>query len=192
MRRDSALAKPIKSSFLSVEKDAETILKKLFISSQPYSDLLKRLLIINTKDCLDGSNENYSEIIKNTSVKELLEDQYITLIPRIPMKEHEEVKSYIILSFDEYMPTTNPEYRDCSIYFDILCPTQYWDLCDYQLRPLKIAGTIDGILNGARLSGIGQLEFVGGQEFILNEDFGGYTLMYRSVHGNDDKLPIED
>ena len=46
MRRDTALAKPIKSSFLSCEKDAEEIIKKLFVSSQPYSDLLKRLLII--------------------------------------------------------------------------------------------------------------------------------------------------
>ena len=31
----------------------ETILRKLFIESRPYSDDLKRLLVINTKDCLD-------------------------------------------------------------------------------------------------------------------------------------------
>ena len=42
----------IKSTFLSCEKDTEAILKKLFIDSKPYSDMLKRLLIINTKDCL--------------------------------------------------------------------------------------------------------------------------------------------
>jgi hypothetical protein len=42
------------SSFLSCEKDLEAILKKLFIESQPYSDDLKRLLVINTKDCLDN------------------------------------------------------------------------------------------------------------------------------------------
>jgi hypothetical protein len=41
------------SSFLSCEKDLEAILKKLFIESQPYSNDLKRLLVINTKDCLD-------------------------------------------------------------------------------------------------------------------------------------------
>jgi len=41
------------SSFLSCEKDTEIILRKLFISSQPYSDILKRLLVIQAKDCLD-------------------------------------------------------------------------------------------------------------------------------------------
>ena len=33
-----------KSSFLSCEKDTEAIIKKLFVDSKPYSDLLKRLL----------------------------------------------------------------------------------------------------------------------------------------------------
>ena len=50
MKRDTILTKPLSSSFLSCEKDAETIIKKLFVSSKPFSDDLKRLLIINTKD----------------------------------------------------------------------------------------------------------------------------------------------
>ena len=32
--------------------------------SYPYSDELKRLLMINTKDCLDKSNERYQKIVK--------------------------------------------------------------------------------------------------------------------------------
>ena len=46
----------LKSSFQSVEKDIELILKKLFIENKPLSDELKKLLIINTKDCLDEVN----------------------------------------------------------------------------------------------------------------------------------------
>ena len=57
------------------------------------------------------------------------------------------------------------------------------------MGPLQIAGYIDGILNNARLSGIGRFEFVGCNELILNEEMSGYTLMYHAVHGNDDKLP---
>ena len=188
MKRDTIMSKPIKSSFLSCEKDAETIIKHLFVTSKPYSDDLKRLLVINTKDCLDSSNENYRKIVENTSVKELLEENYITLVPRIKMKEHEEVKSYIILSFDNFESTSNPEYRDFSISFDILCNTDYWYLGDYQLRPLKIAGIIDGILDGARLSGIGELEFAGGRQLILSNELSGYTISYVATHGNDDKL----
>lgn len=191
MKRDTIMAKPIKSSFYSCEKDAETIIKKLFVSSNPYSDDLKRLLIINTKDCLDDSNENYCKIVKNTSVKELMESNYITLVPKLKLKEHEEVKNYIIMTFDNFTPTSNPEYRDCTVSFDIICHTDYWDLGNYALRPLKIAGIIDGILDEARLSGIGKFEFLGLSELILSEDLSGYTLIYQAVHGNDDTIPPE-
>ena len=192
MKKNTVLTKALKSSFLSCEKDAETIIKKLFVESRPYSDQLKKLLMINTKDCLDDSNKNYDEIVRNTSVKELLEGKYITLIPKVKLKEHEEVKSYIIISFDNFIPTSNPEYRDCTIHFDILCHTDYWDLGDYKLRPLKIAGIIDGILDECKLSGIGRLQFSGGSELILNEDLSGYTLTYIATHGNDDLLEEGD
>jgi len=53
MKKDLILNKKIYSPFLSIDKDIEKILKTLFITSRPYSDLLKRLLIINNKNCLD-------------------------------------------------------------------------------------------------------------------------------------------
>ena len=34
--------------------------------------------------------------------------------------------------------------EDCTIMIDILCHTDCWDLGNYQIRPLKIAGYIDG------------------------------------------------
>ena len=191
MKRDTSLSNPLKTSFLSCEKDAETIIKKLFVTSKPYSDDLKRLLIINTKDCLDKTNENYQKIIENTSVKELIQEKYINLTPKVRLKEHEEIKSYIRISFDDFSPTSNPEYKDCTISFDILCHSDYWDLGDYQLRPFKIMGIIDGILDGCKLSGIGELNFTAGTELILGEDLSGYTLTYSATHGNDDKLPGE-
>ena len=56
-----------KSSFLSCEKDTEAIIRKLFVESRPYSDTLKRLLLINTKDCLtDLTNPKYLEIINHS------------------------------------------------------------------------------------------------------------------------------
>ena len=186
MKRDTIMT--IKSSFLSCEKDAETIIKKLFVTSKPYSDELKRLLVINTKDCLDNSNENYKKIVENTSVKELIEENYITLVPKIKLKEHEEIKNYIVLSFGNFEPTSNPEYRDCEISFDIYCHTDYWYLGNYCIRPMKIAGIIDGILNKSKLSGIGQLEFLGLIPLNGNSDYKGYTLSFRSIHGNDDNL----
>ena len=60
------------SQFFSCEKDTKTIVEKLFINTQPYSDYLKRLLLINTKDCLDNKiNPDYVKKIQNTQVKDL-------------------------------------------------------------------------------------------------------------------------
>jgi hypothetical protein len=190
MKRDVATNK-FNSSFLSCEKDIETILKKLFIQSKPYSDILKRLLVINTKDCLDNTDSKViEEKLKEMSLPKLIQEGYIKLAPKIEMPEHEEIKAYIIMSCDNYtMNETNPQFRDCTVNFDIICHTDYWYLGDYRIRPLKIAGYIDGILNETRLSGIGTFNFLGCSELILNEELSGYTLSYRAVHGSDDSIP---
>ena len=63
---------------------------------------------------------------------------------------------------------------------------------DYQIRPLKIAGYIDGLLNKSKLTGIGELNFMGCNELVLDEVLSGYTLSYRAIHGSDDKIPGEE
>ena len=194
MKRDTILtANRFNSSFLSCEKDIETILKKLFIESKPYSDILKRLLVINTKDCLEDNSEVVLNKIQQTTLSQLIKDKYIRLSPKIEIEEHDEVKAYLIISSDNYTTNeNNTYYRDCTITFDIICYTDYWDIGNYRLRPLKIAGYIDGILNNAKLSGIGTFNFIGCNELILNETLSGYTLSYRAIHGNDDKIaPVE-
>lgn len=192
MKRD-VITNNFNSSFLAFEKDIETILRKLFIESNPYSEILKRLLVINTKDCLDNTDSPaIKEKLKNMSLAKLRQEGYIKLEPKITMPEHEEVKAYIIMSCDNFTPNdTNTYYRDCTVSFDIICNLDYWDLGNYRIRPLKIAGYIDGILNEAKLSGIGTFNFLGCSELVLNEDLAGYTLIYRAIHGNDDKLPTE-
>ena len=87
---------------------------------------------------------------------------------------------------------TNPEFRDCTVQFDIICNLDYWDLGDYRLRPIKMAGYIDGILDGCRLSGIGTFQFMGADFIRLNEHFSGYTLIYKAIHGSDDEIPREE
>ena len=192
MKKDLAI-KELKSSFLSVEKDIGTIINKLFIESRPYSDMLKRLLMINTKDCLENQTDVCRELISKTSVKDLKEKGYIRIIPKLDFGEHEEVKSYILITMDNFTPNAeNPEFRDCTITFDVICHTKYSDLGDYRIRPLKICGYIDGILDKTRLSGIGTLNFAGANQLILNEELQGYTLMYRAVHGSDDTLTEEE
>ena len=183
----------LESSFLSCEKDSELIVKKLFVESRPYSDELKRLMLINTSDCLDDrTNPKYLDKIKNTSIADMVNQQYIRFQPNLAFGENEQVKSYLIISFDNFAPTSNPHYRDCIVEIDILCHFDSWNLGNYRQRPLKIAGYIDGILNNARLTGLGTLEFVSCNELVLSESLGGYCLMFRTIHGEDDLIESSD
>lgn len=184
---------PLQSSFLSCEKDTEIILNKLFTESKPYSNWLKRLLIINTPDCLDMSIVKYDNIVKQYSVKDLMDKGYIRTTPRLEFNEHEDVQSYILLSFDNF--TTNSKnilFRDCMVNFDIICHTKQWDLQNFRVRPLMIMGYIDGILNLSKLSGVGEFVFLGAQELILDQNLAGYTLSYEAVHFTEDDAKLED
>lgn len=60
------------------------------------------------------------------------------------------------------------------------------------MRHTQIAGYIDGILNNARLSGIGTLQFMGASQVVLDEEHGGMIVRYIATHGNDDKDDFED
>lgn len=184
----------IKSSFLSCEKDAETIVRKLFVDSRPYSDELKRLLLINTKDCLDNrTNPVYNKKIADTSLSNMIDEGYIRMKPLIKMGENEEVRSYICLSFDNFTPhANNIYYRDHIIELDIICHIDKWDLGNFRLRPLKIAGYIDGILDQTKLAGIGTLDFVACNEIVLSEELAGYCLLYRTVNADDDRIESKE
>lgn len=194
MKRDLAKFPKLDSSFLSCEKDIETILRRLFIENKPYSEQLKRLLVINTKDCLDNmTSDIYINKMKEMTLPKLIEEGYVKIKPKIRFEEHSKIKSYVIIGFDNFLPnSTNPEFRDCEITFDVFCHIDYWDLGDYRLRPFKIMGIIDGLLNNTKLSGIGTVQFSGCSELVLDENLAGYTLTYSAIHMTDDRIPGED
>ena len=204
MRKDVRMMKPIYSSFLSCEQDMERIVKLLFVDSNPYSDKLKRLLIINKPDCLDQNNKNYQRLIDSKPLSVMRNEGYIRLNPKIARKEFEEIKSYILVTFDNFSPNrVDPKFRDCTVNFDIICYDDEWDLLGFKERPLVIAGYIDGILNSIsneykslkgktagnniKLSGMGEYAFLGCNLAVLNEDISMYTLSYRAIHFTQDQ-----
>ena len=190
IRRAPSISNDFKSSFFSYEKNLELIIKKLFVDNPSYSENLKRLLVINKPDCLMHNNAAYDNIVKDYSVGRLKKEGYIRTVPRLDLKEHEGVKSYIIINMDDFTPTSNKEYRDCTITFFIFSLYEYAEMDNYEYRPIKIAGYIDGIMNDSKIAGIGKLKFLGAQQVPLNEYWGGMALMYLSTHGEEeDKNP---
>ena len=198
MRKDLINLKPIYSSFLTCDIDVQKMLKTLFVTSKPYSDMLKRLLIINSKDCLDKTNQEYQKVIDKYNLSDLIEKEYIRLNPKIARGTHEQIKSYIIITIDNFRPNRkSAHYMDYNINFDIICYNDAWVLNDYKVRPILICGYIDGILNSLtqtnkafqnthqsqiKLSGIGEYEFIGSNFNVLNEDLSMYTMSYSGTH----------
>ena len=162
-----------KSSFLSNEKDLD-----LIISGMLKNERLKRLLFYTSKDALNRKNLTEDESLS-------LINKNIKIVPKLTVDGS--VLSYIIISFDNFTPSGNPEFRDNIIEFDIICHFDQWQLQDFALRPYKIAGEIDSMFNGKHLTGIGKLEFLGGNQIILTNEFAGLCLMYQAVHGEEDK-----
>lgn len=168
------------SSFLSVEKDMEIITNKILKNER-----LKKLLYYTTKDALDKPNIDTVE--KDASLK--LFGKNIKIVPKLYIDK--EVLNYIIIDFDKFSPNlTNPEYRDNMITFIIVCHFDQWQLKGFQLRPLKIAAELDSMFDKKHLTGIGELQFLGGDLFSLNDEFAGILLTYGAIHGDEDKKPM--
>lgn len=162
-----------KSSFLSMEKDTNLIINKMFKNER-----LKRLLHYTTSDALDRPN------IGEDASLELVYNN-IKIVPKLYIDG--KVLNYIIINFNNFTPSKNPEFRDNIIEFDIICHFDQWQLKDFALRPYKIAAEIDSMFNNTHLTGIGELQFLGMSQININDEFGGICLMYEATHGGEDK-----
>ncbi len=163
-----------KSSFLSMEKDMRIIVDTIIKNNR-----LKKLLFYTTKDCLNKPNLTEDETLD-------LFGKNIKIVPKLTVDGS--VLNYIIVSFDNFTENaTNPEFRDNIIEFDIICHFDQWQMRDFALRPYKIAAEIDTIFDNKKLTGLGRLEFLGASQIVLTDEYAGLCLMYRAVHGEEDK-----
>lgn len=162
-----------KSSFLSVEKDMNLIVNQMFKNER-----LKRLLHYTTNDALSRPNLTEDETLE-------LFGKNIKIVPKLYVDNS--VLNYVIISFDNFIPSGNPEFRDNLIEFDIICHFDQWNLRDFALRPYKIAAEIDSMFDKKHLTGIGTLQFAGGNQLILTDEYAGLCLLYKAVHGEEDK-----
>lgn len=157
------------TTFATAQKDLFKLVQQLIAN-----DKLKKLLFYQTKDALErpslSSEETLGLIHKN-----------IRVIPKL--ETDEEVEAYVIITFDNFTTNaTNPEFRDNTITFDIICHLDNWVMENYQLRPYLIMGEIDGMLNKKKLNGIGEVDFMGANQLILSPDLAGFTLSYRVIN----------
>lgn len=168
-----------KSSLLGMPKDAAIIIDRIL--SNPN---LLRLLVYETRDWQSQPLPNGEQI------KELFTSHQISSVPKIKIDSKE--KTYIRLTYGTVIRNaSNPEYRDNTFGIDIICHYDNWDLGDFELRPYRVAGEIDAMLDKTHLTGIGELEFVSATPYVCNEEFAGVSLTYLAVRGHEDqKNPV--
>ena len=168
-----------KSSLLGMPKDAAIIIDRIL--SNPN---LLRLLVYETRDWQSQPLPNGEQI------KELFTSHQISSVPKIKIDSKE--KTYIRLTYGTVIRNaSNPEYRDNTFGIDIICHYDNWDLGDFELRPYRVAGEIDAMLDKTHLTGIGELEFVSAAPYVYNEEFAGVSLTYLAVRGHEDqKNPV--
>ena len=163
------------SAFLAQEKDMQIIVNRMAANNR-----LRKLLYYNTPDALkkpDVSDVAFAQMFGKN----------IKILPKLYIDK--DILNYIVISFDNFIPNEeNPEFRDNSIEFDIVCHYSQWQLADsFQLRPYRIAAELDSMLDKKHLTGIGQINFVGAQQIILTDEFAGLCLLYDTIHGGEDK-----
>lgn len=164
-----------KSSLLGMPKDAAIIIDRIL--SNPN---LLRLLVYETRDWQS------QPLPSGEQIKELFTSHQISSVPKIKIDSKE--KTYIRLTYGTVIRNaSNPEYRDNTFGIDIICHYDNWDLGDFELRPYRVAGEIDAMLDKTHLTGIGELEFVSATPYVYNEEFAGVSLTYLAVRGHEDQ-----
>ena len=163
------------SAFLAQEKDAQIIVNRMASNSR-----LRKLLYYTTSDALKRPEINDKAFVE-------MFGKNIRIIPKLYVDK--DVLNYIVITFDNFTPNDdNPQFRDNTIEFDIVCHYSQWQLDDsFQLRPYRIAAELDSMLDKKHLTGIGQLNFLGAQQILLTDEFAGLCLLYSTIHGGEDK-----
>ena len=105
-------------------------------------------------------------------------NKQIMIIPK-PWDESTEKMSYVVALIAGYdINLFNPEYKIASIRFDVACPYDEWILSEHSLRPYLIMQEIDNMFNGAKIAGIGTLQFIRAEGIVLTSQIGGYSMLY--------------
>lgn len=165
-----------KSSFLGIAKDTSLIMKRILENKK-----VLKLLYYTSRDWESKPD------LTSEQIKSLFENKQISNIPKIVIDDKK--LNYLRICYDGFVPNgTNDYYRDHLIEIQIVCHFDDWDLDNYELRPYRIAGEIDAMLDKQHLVGIGELQFISADQIVYDDEYAGVELRYLAIHGNEDKV----
>lgn len=154
-------------SFELVGMQLDIITKKILAN-----DKIVKLLRNTRKDALTSK-----EPVTQEQRMSLIKDKYITLVPYIPKEE--EIKSYLIITFDNFTPTPEVDRAmDYILSIDVLCHRDLWMLDGLCPRPYLLLNELKKEFHMAKLDTWGPAKFAGAPALVADDNYMGFSILF--------------
>lgn len=150
-------------------ENLQTIVKRLTANQN-----LLKLLYYTDKDPLNNQDLN-EETIKTKVFNKL-----IKIVPKLDPKE----TATSIISFRVVRgrkTSTNGEFNNITINFEVFVPLTQWIIKDVSLRPFLIMSEIEKSLDGKTINGLGKMECMGFDINFLTTEISCYEMTFNIV-----------
>ncbi len=150
-------------------ENLQTIVKRLTANQN-----LLKLLYYTDKDPFNNQDLN-EETIKTKVFNKL-----IKIVPKLDPKE----TATSIISFRVVRgrkTSTNGEFNNITINFEVFVPLTQWIIKDVSLRPFLIMSEIEKSLDGKTINGLGKMECMGFDINFLTTEISCYEMTFNIV-----------
>lgn len=135
---------------------------------------LLKLLYYTDKDPLNQSD------IDDTIIHEEIFDTLIKIVPRL--KPRETARSIVALRVVRGRKiSTNDEFQNIEIAFEIFVPLTQWIIKDVSLRPFLIMSEIEKSLDNKTINGLGKMQSGGFDINFLTDEMSCYEMTFNIV-----------
>ena len=159
----------------AIREEAKSIMSKIF--EEDSGAILKKLLLVKTRDCLNAENSSLSQIT-DVSFDELCTKGTVRF-ERGAIDSLEEKDCFIILEIKKY----NKDSSDIIDFlaFTTICRHSMCDLDGYKNRVLEISSFIIDAINGKEMDGVGKILYATSISKTIPNEYASHTLMFSVV-----------
>ena len=150
-------------------ENLQTIVKRLIANQN-----LLKLLYYTDKDPF-----SHADLSENTIKTEVF-NKLIKIVPKLDPKE----TATSIISFRVVRgrkTSTNGEFNNITINFEVFVPLTQWIIKDVSLRPFLIMSEIEKSLDGKTINGLGKMESMGFDINFLTTEISCYEMTFNLV-----------
>lgn len=150
-------------------ENLQTIVKRLTANQN-----LLKLLYYTDKDPFNNQD------LDEETIKTKVFNKLIKIVPKLDPKE----TATSIISFRVVRgrkTSTNGEFDNITINFEVFVPLTQWIIKDVSLRPFLIMSEIEKSLDGKTINGLGKMECMGFDINFLTTEISCYEMTFNIV-----------